>query len=87
MATDWEWGRWLGNVEVGFDANGDLTSVVAAQPTEVLPSIEPNQGFEDRIKVLVAPLTGLRSKQAGETAVPLNGARADVRTKETNLGN
>ena len=87
MATDWEWGRWLGDLTVGFDANGDITSVVAAQPTEVLPSIEPNQGFEDRIKVLVAPLTGLRTKQAGETAVPLNGARADVRTKETNLGN
>jgi len=87
MATDWEWGRWLGDLTVGFDANGDITSVVAAQPTEVLPSIEPNQGFEDRIKVLVAPLIGLRTKQAGETAVPLNGARADVRTKETNLGN
>ena len=34
----------------------------------VLPSIEPNQGFEDRIKVLVAPLTGLRTKLVGETA-------------------
>jgi 5'-nucleotidase / UDP-sugar diphosphatase len=87
MATDWEWGRWLGDLTVGFDANGDITSVVAAQPTEVLPSIEPNQGFEDRINVLAAPLTGLRTKQAGETAVALNGARADVRTKETNLGN
>ena len=87
MATDWEWGRWLGDLTVGFDANGDITSVVAAQPTEVLPSIEPNQGFEDRINVLVAPLAGLRTQQAGETAVPLNGARADVRTKETNLGN
>jgi 5'-nucleotidase len=87
MATEWEWGRWLGDLTVGFDANGDITSVVAAQPTEVLPSIEPDQGFEDRIKVLVAPLTGLRSKLVGETAVALNGNRADVRTKETNLGN
>ncbi len=87
MATDWEWGRWLGDLTVGFDTNGDITSVVAAHPTEVLPSIEPNQGFEDRIKVLVAPLTGLRTKQAGETAMALNGNRADVRTKETNLGN
>ena len=87
MATDWEWGRWLGDLTVGFDANGDITTVVAAQPTEVLPSIAPNQGFEDRIKVLLAPLNGLRTKQAGVSAVALNGARADVRTKETNLGN
>jgi 5'-nucleotidase / UDP-sugar diphosphatase len=87
MATDWEWGRWLGDLTVGFDANGDITSVVAARPTEVLPSIEPDQGFEDRIKVLVAPLTSLRTKVVGEAAVALNGARADVRTKETNFGN
>jgi 5'-nucleotidase len=87
MATDWEWGRWLGDLTVGFDANGDITSVVAAQPTEVLPNIEPDQGFEDRISVLVQPLAALRTRPAGETAVPLNGDRADVRTKETNLGN
>jgi len=87
MATDWEWGRWLGDLTVGFDANGDITTVVAAQPTEVLPSIEPDQGFEDRIKVLVAPLLGLRTKVVGEAAVALNGNRADVRTKETNFGN
>jgi 5'-nucleotidase len=87
MATDWEWGRWLGDLTVGFDANGDITSVVAAQPTEVLPSVEPDQGFEDRIAVLGAPLTALRTKVVGEAAVPLNGARADVRTKETNFGN
>jgi 5'-nucleotidase / UDP-sugar diphosphatase len=87
MATDWEWGRWLGDLTVGFDANGDITSVVAAQPPQVLPSIEPNQGFEDRIKVLSAPLSALRTKIVGDAAVPLNGARADVRTKETNLGN
>ena len=87
MATDWEWGRWLGDLTVGFDANGDITSVVAAQPAEVLPIVEPNQGFEDRIKVLVQPLSALRTQVVGETKVPLNGARADVRAKETNLGN
>ena len=87
MATDWEWGRWLGDLTVGFDANGDITSVIAAQPTEVLPSIEPNQGFADRITVLAAPLSALRTQVVGETSVPLNGARADVRSKETNLGN
>ena len=87
MATDWEWGRWLGDLTVGFDANGDITSVVAGHPTEVAPSVEPNQGFEDRIKVLVQPLSALRTRVTGEAAVALNGNRADVRTKETNLGN
>src|SRR6266508_2947119 len=87
VATDWEWGRWLGDLTIGFDANGDITTVVAAQPTEVAPSIDPDPGFENRIKVLVQPLAALRSQQVGEAAVALNGVRADVRSKETNLGN
>ena len=87
VATDWEWGRWLGDLTIGFDANGDITTVVAAQPTEVAPSIDPDPGFENRIKVLVQPLVALRSQPVGEAAVALNGARADVRSKETNLGN
>jgi 5'-nucleotidase / UDP-sugar diphosphatase len=87
VATDWEWGRWLGDLTIGFDANGDITSVLAARPTEVAASLEPDPGYEARIGVLAQPLTALRSQQVGEAAVALNGARADVRTKETNLGN
>src|SRR5262245_53664228 len=87
VATDWEWGRWLGDLTVGFDANGDITNVIAARPTEVAASIAPDPGFEARIKVLVQPLTGLRAQQVGEAAVALNGKREDVRARETNLGN
>lgn len=87
MATDWEWGRWLGDLTLGFDANGDITSVVAAKPTEVKASLPADPGFEARIAVLSQPITALRQQRVGEAAVDLNGARADVRTKETNLGN
>jgi 5'-nucleotidase len=87
VATDWEWGRWVGDLTVGFDAAGDITGVIAAQPAEVAASITPDPGYEARVAVLAEPLVALRSKQVGEAAVALNGARADVRTKETNLGN
>jgi 5'-nucleotidase / UDP-sugar diphosphatase len=87
IATDWEWGRWLGDLTVGFDADGNITSVVAAEPTEVLPSVEPDPGFEQRITVLKQPIDQLRRTPVGEAAVALNGERGDVRTKETNLGN
>jgi 5'-nucleotidase / UDP-sugar diphosphatase len=87
VAQDWEWGRWLSDLTIGFDSSGDITSVIAARPAEVAPSIEPDAGFEARIDVLKQPLTALREQQVGEAAVLLNGARADVRTKETNLGN
>jgi 5'-nucleotidase / UDP-sugar diphosphatase len=87
VATDWEWGRWLGDLTLGFDANGDLTRIVAGNPTEVKASIEPDPGFEQRIAVLRQPIEALRQTRVGEAAVALNGARADVRSKETNLGN
>jgi 5'-nucleotidase/UDP-sugar diphosphatase len=87
VAQDWEWGRWLGDLTIGFDANGDVTRVVAGQPTEVRPSIDPDGGFENRITTFKGPLDQLRATPVGETRVALNGARADVRSKETNLGN
>lgn len=87
VATDWEWGRWLGDLTIGFDANGDITNVLAGQPAEVAASVTPDPGYEARVDVLKQPLVALRSQQVGETKVALNGARGDVRTKETNLGN
>ncbi|MDZ4717105.1 MAG: 5'-nucleotidase C-terminal domain-containing protein [Roseiflexaceae bacterium] len=87
IATDWEWGRWLGDLTLGFDSNGDITSVVAGQPTEVAASITPDPGYENRIAVFSAPINALRKQKIGDTSVLLNGARTDVRSKETNLGN
>lgn len=87
VATDWEWGRWLGDLEVGFDANGDVKRVIAGRTKEVRASIEPDQNFEKRIAVLRQPLDALRGQVVGQATADLNGARSDVRAKETNLGN
>jgi len=53
----------------------------------VRPAIDPDGGFENRIRTFRGPLDQLRATPVGETRVALNGARADVRSKETNLGN
>lgn len=87
IATDWEWGRWLGDLTIGFDAEGNVTSVISAQPTHVAAEIEANAGFEARIAELGQRLNELRETEIGTTTVPLNGARTDARSKETNLGN
>ncbi|MCG8347015.1 MAG: 5'-nucleotidase C-terminal domain-containing protein [Chloroflexales bacterium] len=81
----WEWGRWLGDVTLAFNAEGRVIDV-QGPPLEVLPNIEPDQGFENRIAVLREPLDQLRSTPVGEAAVALDGERANVRTQETNLG-
>ncbi|NNJ09134.1 multifunctional 2',3'-cyclic-nucleotide 2'-phosphodiesterase/5'-nucleotidase/3'-nucleotidase [Chloroflexales bacterium ZM16-3] len=86
VATDWEWGRWLGDMTLSFDSAGTVTDIIG-NPTEVLPSLTADQGFENRIAVLAAPLNALRSTVIGSAAVELDGARTNVRAKETNLGN
>jgi 5'-nucleotidase len=87
VAQDWEWGRWLGDLTIGFDSDGNVTSVVAGRPAEVAASLDPDPGFESRIAVLRQPLDQLRATRVGETQVALDGSRTNVRSRETNLGN
>jgi len=82
---DWEWGRWLGDFTVSFDATGKVIDI-QGNPTEVAGSLPTDQGFEDRIAVFKTDIDALTKRVVGEAAVVLNGQRNDVRTKETNLG-
>ena len=102
VVTDWEWGKWIGDITLGFNSDGDLVS--AESPGTVKPvwadglgtrapltKEEPDVGaeatFQARITdVYKPPLTALQNTKIGATAVKLNGERADVRTRETNLG-
>lgn len=86
IVTDWEWGRWLGDLTLAFNQEGTIVDV-QGHPTEVAPSIEADPSFEQRIQVLAAPLNLLRATVIGSSSVDLDGARANVRTRETNLGN
>jgi 2',3'-cyclic-nucleotide 2'-phosphodiesterase (5'-nucleotidase family) len=92
--------RYIGNLIVGFDAQGRVVSVdprsgpvattqqavddvakltgrPAAAPAEV------QRGFEELRKT---PLISRLLRVVGETQTRLNGERADVRTRQTNLG-
>jgi 5'-nucleotidase len=86
VVTAWEWGRWLGDITVSFDAAGRVVDI-RGRPTEVKASLEADPGFENRIAVFRRSLDDLRKRVIGQAAVALNGSRADVRTRETNLGN
>jgi 5'-nucleotidase / UDP-sugar diphosphatase len=85
VTTDWEWGRWLGDLTLSFNSAGQVINV-EGKPTEVAASLAADAGFERRIAVFKAPLEELRARRVGETRSELNGRRADVRSKETNLG-
>ena len=86
VVTAWEWGRWMGDITVSFDAAGRVVDV-RGRPTEVKGSLEADPGFENRIAVFRRSLDDLRKRVIGQAAVALNGNRADVRYRETNLGN
>lgn len=80
-----EYLKYLGVLDVTFDENG-----VIANYTGELKDI--NTYTEDaaakaKVEEFKAPLTELQKQVVGSTSVALNGERADVRSKETNLGN
>ncbi len=85
VATDWEWGRWLGDMTLAFNSAGTVVDI-KGNPTEVLPTLPADPGFENRIAVLAVLLNALRTTLIGSAAVDLDGARTNVRAKETNLG-
>lgn len=92
VLTDWEWGRWLGVFDVGFDAKGRVAELTGT-PIEVVANetktgyITPDAALEARINNdYKPPLDTLRQQKVGTTQVKLDGDRANVRTRETNLG-
>jgi 5'-nucleotidase len=101
--TDWEWGKWLGDFTLGFDDANNVTLIAGSvdpvwagglgtPPRALLPgegaAITPDAAFETKINTDYKPqVDALRKQKVGSTAVLLNGVRADVRTRETNLGN
>ncbi|SFB20079.1 MULTISPECIES: Ig-like domain-containing protein [unclassified Bacillus (in: firmicutes)] len=80
-----EYLNFLGLLDVSFDEKG----VITAHNGQLL---DVNKYAADaeaaaRVAELRAPLDALRQQVVGYSNVVLNGARGDVRTKETNLGN
>ncbi|MGF1677203.1 MAG: bifunctional metallophosphatase/5'-nucleotidase [Rivularia sp. (in: cyanobacteria)] len=86
IVTDWEWGKYLGDIRLTFDNNGEVISWQPS-PTPVTKDIAPDSAFEKKLVQFAAPIEALRRKVIGETTVTLDGERVNIRTQETNLGN
>ncbi|AOZ94699.1 multifunctional 2',3'-cyclic-nucleotide 2'-phosphodiesterase/5'-nucleotidase/3'-nucleotidase [Paenibacillus crassostreae] len=83
-----EWSKFLGRVNLAFDEHG---VVLADQLTGSLIPVDSTVPEDEIAKGMLAPyneaLEELKQQVIGRTTVVLNGARNDVRSKETNLGN
>lgn len=86
VVTDWEWGKYLGDLSVSFDRAGKLIAW-AGKPHAIDASIKPNPEFADKLKAYAAPIETLRQKIIGKSLVVLDGDRVKLRTSETALGN
>lgn len=86
VVTDWEWGKYLGDLSVSFDRTGKLIAW-AGKPHALDARIKPNQEFADKLKAYAAPIEALRQKIIGKSLVALDGDRVKMRTSETALGN
>ncbi len=86
IVTAYEWGKQLGRLDVTFTAEG----LVGAFDGELIGIDESLPEDEDMLELLVpyqADIATLMSTIVGATEVALNGAREDIRVRETNLGN
>lgn len=86
VVTDWEWGKYLGDLSVSFDRTGKLIAW-AGKPHVLDASIKSNPEFENKLKAYAAPIEALRKKTIGKSLVDLEIDRVKMRTSETALGN
>ncbi|WEK54756.1 MAG: choice-of-anchor I family protein [Candidatus Cohnella colombiensis] len=83
-----EWGKFLGLVNLTFDNDGViLTEQVNGRLLVVDNTVAEDATIKSMLSPYNAELDVLKQQVIGKTTVVLDGARADVRSKETNLGN
>lgn len=85
VVTDWEWGKYLGDIRVGFDVEGNVISWQGS-PRSVDERIEPNSEFQAKLRKLTYAIEHFSYTKIGESAVVLDGNYKSVRSRETNLG-
>ncbi|MCS7217204.1 MAG: 5'-nucleotidase C-terminal domain-containing protein [Candidatus Bipolaricaulota bacterium] len=75
----------LGHLAVTFDPQG----LVVSWTGELIPTKDfaPHPKVEEKLAPFREAIEALKKRVVGETAVPLEGERAKVRSEETNLGN
>jgi 5'-nucleotidase len=82
----WEWGKLYGSVRVTMNAEG-VPVLWKGVVTPVTDSFTTDVRLSATLKAFTVPVDAFRKNVVGEAKVRLNGDRADVRRRETNLSN
>ena len=86
IVTAGAYSRYLGDLTVVFDDNGEVKSATG-EPKLLDQSVKPDAAFAARVAELAKPLDALRNKEVAETSAPIDGSRETCRAKECEMGN
>jgi 5'-nucleotidase/UDP-sugar diphosphatase len=86
IVTAGAYGKYLGNLEVTWDDDGNLISA-SGEPTLIDASFEPNADIVARLATLEEPIQELMSEVIGTATAPIDGARETCRMVECQMGN
>ncbi len=64
----WEWGKVLGRIRLAFDAAGNLTRVVAAEPIPVDESVAPDPGVQTLVEAFAKPIAAVAAGPVGSAS-------------------
>ncbi|PYE85487.1 bifunctional metallophosphatase/5'-nucleotidase [Pseudoroseicyclus aestuarii] len=84
--TAYAYGKYLGEIQVTFDDEGNVTEL-SGDPILLDASVTEDEAAVARVAELAAPLEELRSEVIGESAGPIDGSRETCRAGECEMGN
>lgn len=82
-----EYGKFLGRVDVTFNAAGEITAYDGKLLNMQTDEFAEDPAVVAAIKAYEGPIDEMKKEVVGYTSVALEGSRSLVRTQETNLGN
>lgn len=80
------YGKYLGELNITFDDDGNVTGAVG-EPILIDASVAEDEETVARIAEMAAPLEEIRNTVVAETSAPLEGDRAVCRAQECTMGN
>jgi 5'-nucleotidase / UDP-sugar diphosphatase len=86
VLQSWEWGKLYGRVRITLNADG-VPVFWKGEVTPVTSAFKADPRLAATLRAFTIPVDAFRKNVVGEAKVRLNGDRADVRKRETNLSN
>jgi 5'-nucleotidase len=86
IVTAYAYSKYLGELQVTFDDEGNLTELSGA-PKLLDASVVEDEAAKARIQEAAAPLEEMRNTVVAETAAPIDGERGSCRAMECEMGN